>query len=74
MTKYERILDIEEEIKQIFAKDNITRLDVFKSKKLFDAWKILTNHKADTTPVLQKSSQSILDNELMWSRNLNSKL
>lgn len=74
MTKYERILDIEEEIKQIFAKENISRLDVFKSNKLLDAWKILTNHKADATPVLETSSMNILDNEPMWNKSLTSKL
>jgi hypothetical protein len=70
MTKNEIILNIEEEIKQIFAKDNITKLDVFKANKLLNGWKILTNHKSDTTPVLQTFNSGVLDNDPMWDRNL----
>ena len=74
MIKNQTVLNIEAELKQIFAKDNIRRLDVVKSNELLDRWKILTNHKSDKTPVLNIASQQILDDDPIWSRNLNSKL
>jgi hypothetical protein len=74
MIKNQTVLNIEKEIKEIFAKDNIRRLDVVKSNELLDRWKILTNHKSDKTPVLNIASQQILDDDPIWSRNLNSKL
>jgi hypothetical protein len=74
MIKNQTVLNIEAELKQIFAKDNIRRLDVVKSNELLDRWKILTNYKSDKTPVLNIASQQILDDDPIWSRNLNSKL
>lgn len=69
MTNYRKILDIEEEVKQIFAKDNITRSDVVKANKLIDAWKLLTDYRFDTTPVLLKTTSNMLDNEPKWTKN-----
>ena len=74
MIKNQTVLNIEAELKQIFAKDNIRRLDVVKSNELLDRWKILTNYKSNKTPVLNIASQQILDDDPIWSRNLNSKL
>jgi hypothetical protein len=74
MIKNQTVLNIEAELKQIFVKDNIRRLDVVKSNELLDRWKILTNYKSDKTPVLDIPSQQILDDDPIWSRNLNSKL
>ena len=74
MIKNQTVLNIEKEIKEIFAKDNIRRLDVVKSNELLDRWKILTNYKSNKTPVLNIASQQILDDDPIWSRNLNSKL
>lgn len=74
MIKNQTVLNIEKEIKEIFAKDNIRRLDVVKSNELLDRWKILTNYKSDKTPVLNIASQQILDDDPIWSRNLNNKL
>lgn len=74
MIKNQTVLNIEKEIKEIFAKDNIRKLDVVKSNELLDRWKILTNYKSDKTPVLNIASQQILDDHPIWSRNLNSKL
>lgn len=69
MTKYETILNIEKEVKQIFAKDDITRSDVVRANKLIDTWKLLTDYRFDTTPVLLKTTSDILDNEPGWIKN-----
>ncbi len=45
MTKNETILKIEAEVKEIFAKDNIRRLDVIKANRLIYEWELLTNYK-----------------------------
>jgi hypothetical protein len=70
MTKNEIILKIEEEVKQIFAKDHIRRLDVIKANRLIDEWKLLTDYKINKISVLDKTSQQVLDNIPMWSKNL----
>lgn len=69
MTKHERIFSIEEEIRQIFAKDSIKRIDVVKANNLFDTWKLLTDYTPNTEPVIQKSDSNMLDNEPEWIRN-----
>ena len=71
MTKYERILNIEEEIRQIFAKDTIKKIDVFKANKLFDTWKLLNDYIPDSRSVIQESSLGILDDEPGWIKNPN---
>jgi len=63
MTKHERLLDIEIELKKIFAKDEISKLDIFIANKLFDTWKLLTDYIPDDILVLQESSSGILDDE-----------
>ena len=70
MTKHRIVLDMEREIKEIFAKDKISKLDVFKANKLFDAWKLLTDYTPDPTPVVQESSSGILDEEPGQTKNL----
>lgn len=69
MTKHERLLDIERELKRIFAKDKISKLDVFIANKLFDTWRLLTDYIPDTAPVLQESNSGILDDEPGWTKN-----
>lgn len=69
MTKHERIFSIEEEIRQIFAKDNIKRIDVVRANNLLDTWKLLTDYTPNNTPVIQGFNSTILDNEPEWIRN-----
>jgi hypothetical protein len=71
MTKNEIILKIEEEVKQIFAKDHIRRLDVIKANRLIDEWELLTDYKINKISVPDKTSQQVLDDIPMWSKNLN---
>ena len=70
MTKNETILKIEAEIKEIFAKDHIRRLDVIKANRLIDEWTLLTNYKYNKTPLLKKTSEQVLDDQPMWSQNI----
>lgn len=46
------ILQLEIEIKEIFAKNTITDADVHLGTFLINKWKRLTNWVTDTTPVL----------------------
>lgn len=69
MTKHERLLDIERELKRIFAKDDISKLDVFIANKLFDTWRLLTDYIPDDAPILQESNSGILDDEPGWIKN-----
>ena len=69
MTKHETILKIEAEVKEIFAKDHIRRLDVIKANRLIYEWELLTNYKINKIPVLDKTSQQVLDDEPEWIRN-----
>jgi hypothetical protein len=69
MTKHERIFSIEEEIRQIFAKDSIKRIDVVRANNLLDTWKLLTDYTPNTRPVIQESDSNMLDNEPEWIRN-----
>ena len=70
----EIILKKEMEIKEIFSKNNIRRLDVIKGNRLIHEWELLTNYKSDKTPILDIASQQILDDEPIWNKNLNNKL
>jgi len=70
MTKHERLLDIEKELKKIFAKDKISKLDVFIANKLFNTWNLLTDYIPDDTRVLQEFSSGILDDEPGGIKNL----
>lgn len=70
----EIILKKEMEIKEIFFKNNIRRLDVIKGNRLIHEWELLTNYKSDKTPILDVASQQILDDDPIWNKNLNNKL
>lgn len=70
----EIILKKEMEIKEIFSKNNIRRLDVIKGNRLIHEWELLTNYKSDKTPILDVASQQILDDDPIWNKNLNNKL
>lgn len=64
--RQEEILSIEERIRGIFAKDNITRIDVNVSNELFSRWKYLTKYVSDKTPVMLQTVDEILDKEPKW--------
>jgi hypothetical protein len=68
MTTNERILILEEEIKKIFLKENISKLDVFKANKHLETWKLLTDHKEDQTPFPKNISSIVLDGDPRWHR------
>lgn len=57
---------IEERLRNIFAKDNITQLDINNSKELFHEWKFLTNYVPDRTPVLISTVDDTLDKRPTW--------
>lgn len=75
MTREEEILSIEERIRGIFAKDNITRIDVNVSNELLGRWKYLTKYVSDKTPVTTFTVDEILDKTPPWTKkeDLNSK-
>lgn len=52
MTKEEEIKAIEKDIKTIFNKKFIPSYLVVKANTLIEKWKVLTNWKEDTTPIL----------------------
>jgi len=67
---------IEERLRNIFAKDSITQLDINNSKELFHEWKFLTNYVPDRTPVLISTVDDSLDERPKWQieKELNDKL
>lgn len=67
---------IEERLRNIFAKDNITQLDINNSKELFHEWKFLTNYVPDRTPVLISTVDDTLDKRPTWQieKAINDKL
>lgn len=52
---------IEERLRNIFAKDNITQLDINNSEELIAEWKYLTNYVSDKTLILLSSADNTLD-------------
>lgn len=60
MNTKDEIRTIEYTIRGIFYKERITKLDVVTANKLFDKWKVLTEHVENTkSPIME----SILDKE-----------
>jgi len=60
MNTKDEIRTIEYTIRCIFYKERITRLDVATANKLFDKWKMLTQHLENTkSPIME----SILEEE-----------
>lgn len=57
---------IEERLRNIFAKDRITQLDINNSKELLTEWKFLTKYVSDKTPVLLSTVDNTLDNKPIW--------
>lgn len=68
MTRNERIRILEEEIKKIFLKENISKLDVFNANKHLETWKLLTDYKEDQRAFPIKIGSSILDDDPRWHR------
>ena len=66
MNTKDEILTIEYTLKTIFRKDKITRIDVAIANKLFEKWKVLTEHvENNKSPIIE----SILDNEPNYKSN-----
>jgi len=67
---------IEERLRNIFAKEHITQLDINNSEELLAEWKHLTNYVSDKTPVLISTVDDSLDERLIWQieKELNDKL
>lgn len=60
MNTKDEIRTIEYTIRNIFYKDRITKLDVATANKLFNKWKVLTQHVENTkSPIME----SILEEE-----------
>ena len=60
MNTKDEIRTIEYTIRGIFYKERITKLDVAAANKLFDKWKVLTQHVENTkSPIME----SILEEE-----------
>ena len=66
---------IEERLRNIFAKDSITQLDINNTKELLAEWKFLTNYVPDKTPVLISTVDNTLDERPIWQieKELNDK-
>jgi len=57
---------IEERLRNIFAKDNITQLDINNSEELLAEWKHLTGYVSDKTPILLSTVDDTLDRKPRW--------
>jgi len=60
MTELEQI---EQQIRDIFTKESITKLDVNTGNLLFERWKTLTGYISDKSPVCKDCTEMILDNK-----------
>lgn len=67
---------IEERLRNIFAKEQITKLDINNTKELLDKWKFLTDYVSDKTPVLISTVDDTLDERPVWQieKSINDKL
>lgn len=62
----DEIKTIEQRLRDIFAKDNITKMDVNISNEMLDRWKYLTKYVSDKTPVTKFTVDEIIDKEPNW--------